>query len=270
MPHTKLARVAQYLSVIGLLVSCAAIARAAEPAVQPSSSNAPAVKVTIYPILIQAPIFGATIELPALPSFPGGGEGGRFSGSTDAALNSAYGGGVSVEGRRWFAEANGTWAGLGAERDLPRLSVDSDVVLFDGRAGIRLFDGVSATAGFRRVSVDLHASMTLPTIDRTLEASANPGLWDPLVGLDWRGNLGRRWTLNLNAEGGGFGVGADVDVSADALANWHVARHVDLRLGYRMLYYKLTVSDVSVGAFQRTLVSKQTLHGPAIGLGIVF
>lgn len=268
MPHTKLARVAQYLSVICLFVSCATTARAAEPAAPPSSSSAPAVKVTIYPILIQAPIFGATIELPALPSIPG--EGGRFSGSTDAGLNSAYGGGLSVEGRRWFAEANGFWAGLGAERDLPRVSVDSDVNVLDGRAGVRLFDGISATVGFRRLSVDLDASLALPELGRTLEGHTNPAVWDPLVGVDWRGNLSPRWTLNLNAEGGGFGVGADVDASADALANWHVARHVDLRLGYRFLYYKLTVADVAIGSLQRTLVSKQTLHGPAIGLGIVF
>src|SRR5262245_55173864 len=168
MPHKRLARLAPYLSVLCLFASPAASARAAERDAQPSSSSAPAVKVTIYPILIQAPIFGATVELPALPSGPGGGggEGGPFSGSTEAGLNSAYGGGLSVEGRRWFVEANGTWAGLGAERDLPRLTVDSDVFFLDGRAGVRLFDGVSATAGFRRVSVDLQASMTLPAIDR--------------------------------------------------------------------------------------------------------
>jgi hypothetical protein len=269
MSHKPLARLAQYLCVLCLFVSSAAAARAAERDAQPYPSSAPGVRITIYPILIQAPIFGATIELPPLPSGPGSGEGGPFSGSTEAGVNSAYGAGLSVEGRRWFAEANGTWAGLGAEH-LPRLSVDSDVFFLDGRAGVRLFDSVSATAGFRRVSVDLRASMTLPAIDRTLEASVKPVLWDPLVGVDWRGHLGHRWTLNLSAEGGGFGVGTDVDVSADALANWHVARHVDLRLGYRMLYYKLTVADVPVGAFQRTLVSKQTLHGPAFGLGIVF
>ena len=183
MHNKPFAHVAPCLTLVCLL-GCVASARAAGPDPQPSpASNARAVKVTIYPILIQAPIFGATVDLPALPPGPGGpgnGEGGPFSGSTDAGLNSAYGGGLSVEGRRWFAEANGFWAGLGAERDLPRVSVDSDVYVVDGRAGVRLFDGISATAGFRRLSVDLTASEStilglITAIERQIAGATIPG-----------------------------------------------------------------------------------------------
>jgi len=32
----------------------------------------------------------------------------------------------------------------------------------------------------------------------------------------------------------------------------------------------MTIGEVSVGSFQRTMISSQSLHGPEIGLGIVF
>jgi hypothetical protein len=148
--------------------------------------------------------------------------------------------------------------------------VDADVYFFIGRGGIRLFDGLYATAGVRRISLDLAAALTLPTIGTTLEGDASPGFWDPLVGVDWRKNLGTRLRLVADFQGGGFGVGTDVDLSADAYLDWHFARHFDLRLGYSMFYYKATIADVHIGSFQRTLVSTQTLHSPTIGLGIVF
>ena len=78
------------------------------------------------------------------------------------------------------------------------------------------------------------------------------------------------WTLDGNFQGGGFGVGTDVDLSAEFHARWRVVKHVELRAGYSLLYFKLTVADVSIGSFQRTLVAKQSLHGPEVGLGIVF
>ena len=126
---------------------------------------------------------------------------------------------------------------------------------------MRLLGGASVTAGFRRASVDLHATLDLPTLDRIIEGRTKPGIWDPLIGVDWRRDLGT-WTIDTNIQGGGFGVGADADVSAEAHARWRVAKHLELRAGYSFLFLKLTVADVSIGSFQRTLVAKQSLHGP--------
>ena len=78
------------------------------------------------------------------------------------------------------------------------------------------------------------------------------------------------WIVDGTFDGGGFGVGTDVDVSGEAHVGWRFLKHIELRAGYSFLYYKLTVADVSLGSFQRTLVSSQSLHGPVVGLGIVF
>ena len=39
-------------------------------------------RVTIYPLLVQAPVFGASVHLPSIPSLPGGGGGGGGDGES--------------------------------------------------------------------------------------------------------------------------------------------------------------------------------------------
>jgi hypothetical protein len=283
MPSSRSFRIpATLLVAVLMLATPARSTAAAEPDGEqqpPAAQQKRSIKVTVYPILVQAPIFGASINLPSLPSPPGGGgggggtgggESGGQSGSTDASLNGAYLGGVIVEANRWFAEFEGTWADLSASHDAPRVSVDSKVRFGRARGGIRLFDGLSATVGVRYIKTDLDATLTLAGLNRTIEGRANPSLWDPLVGLDWRADLGSRWSVDANAQGGGFGVGTDVDLSGEVNANWHVTRHFDVRLGYTVFHYKYTIADVNIGSFQRTLISTQTLYGPIVGLGIVF
>lgn len=226
------------------------------------------VKVTVYPLLVRAPIFGASIHL---PDTGGGGEGGDQTATTDWSFNAAYMAGISVEAPRWFAEANGQWAALSAHRDTPFGSAESNTYFFLARGGVRVVRGLSATAGVRRLIERLDVTLT-PVVNptSTITGSTRPGVWDPLVGVDWRGPENDRWTFDLAFQGGGFGVGADVDLQGDAYADRHFGKHFDLRLGYSWVYFKLTVDNVHVGSLDRPLVIKQTLHGPAIGFGIVF
>ena len=79
-----------------------------------------------------------------------------------------------------------------------------------------------------------------------------------------------RFAVDTSFDGGGFGAGTDADVSGDVNLDIRLLKHVELRLGYSYFYYKLTVADVSIASYQRTLVSSQTLHGPVAGIGIVF
>jgi hypothetical protein len=259
------------LSIVAV-ITCAGAADAQQQAADSGADKK--IRVTIYPLLIKAPIFGASVDLPSLPSAPGGGgggggESGALSGSTDTALNAAYMGGVLIEANRWFVEGSTVWAALSATRSSPRIEIDSDTIFFSARGGLRLLGGASVTGGFRRASVDLHATLNLPALDRTIEGRTKPGIWDPLIGVDWRRDLGT-WTIDTNIQGGGFGVGADADVSAEAHARWRAAKHLEFRAGYSFLFLKLTVTDVSIGSFQRTLVAKQSLNGPELGIGIVF
>jgi hypothetical protein len=243
-------------------------------AAQPAAAQGKPIEFIIHPLLVQAPLFGASIDLPRLPSAPpisgGGDDGSDVSGSTDVKLNSIYMAGLEVQAERWFGEFNFTLADVSASRNAPRVSLDSDAKLFNARGGVRVGDGLAATVGVRYIGVDLDAVLTLPAIGKTLEGKTKPTLWDPLIGADWRRKLGNHWTVDANFQGGGFGVGADVDVSGEVYADWRIAGPFQIRLGYKALYYKLTVADVSIGSFSRTLVTSQTLHGPVLGLGFTF
>jgi len=240
---------------------------------RPAAAEDSGVRVTIYPLLVKAPLFGASINLPGLPPGTGGGGGGDESGgvdeSTGVSFNAAYMGAALIEANRWFAEGSGTWAALSANRDAPRISVDSDAYFFSARGGVRLIGGLYAGGGVRRVRTNLDIQLSLPSTGRTITGTVKPALWDPMVGLDWR-RSGGALSFDANAQYGGFGVGTDVDASGEAHVRWRPIRHLEFRFGYTLLHLKMTLADVAIGSFQRQLVAKQTLHGPEFGFGIVF
>src|SRR4051794_12551515 len=84
------------------------------------------VEVTLYPILVVAPLFGASVNLPSLPSRPpgedSGGESGTQSASTDVSLNAAYMAAIDIRSDRWYGGFRGQWAALSASRQTPRVS----------------------------------------------------------------------------------------------------------------------------------------------------
>ena len=66
-------------------------------------------------------------------------------------------------------------------------------------------------------------------------------------------------------DGGGFGVGADVDLGASFSVDWKPIPHFGLTAGYNILYLKVTDSVAS-----RDLTVKLTAHGPTVGFGLYF
>lgn len=221
--------------------------------------------VTIYPILAQIPLFGMEVDIP--PSE--GGEPGT-SGSTDVSLNSAFVSGITVEGRRWLLDTNGLWAAVAASHSLPLIKVDSNIRFFNAVGGVRIVKGLFAVAGIRRISADLDVTLTEASQTSTLSGRASPAVWDPMIGVDYRGRISPRIRFDIVFKGGGFGVGTDVDLSAEAAIDWDITRHFVLRAGYSVTYYKWTIDGAEIEAGTRTLISKQTLHGPEIGIGIRF
>lgn len=97
------------------------------------------------------------------------------------------------------------------------------------------------------------------------EAHWKPGVWDPMVGLDWRQAFGRKWLLRLDLAGGGFGVGNDVDLSADLRADWRFAHHFGLTMGYGALHFQNSTTVLN-----QVHKTKQTFNGPIFGFGIYF
>jgi len=212
-------------------------------------------RIGVYPALAWAPIFGASFTLPPLPSNPEVSP----SGSTDTSFNGAYFGGARFEPGKWSVDFLFMWAALSAERKSPLANVDLDFVFGDAMGGREVVPGLYVEGGFRRLALDIHATTASESTRRS------PGYWDPLLGLTYRRQLGKKWRILLHGDGGGFGVGSDVDVTATGRAEWQFARHFGLAMGYGGMHFSETNTVRG-----ETLTISPTMHGPILGFGIFF
>ena len=226
----------------------------------PPATSGDDLTVSVYPILIWVPSFSAETSVPPFPDLPDGPDLPGGSGKTTGSFDGAALAGLSVEKGRWRLDADGIWAAVGAERETPRLTVDADVIYFHVSTGWKIYKDLYLTAGVRRVAIDYDIRIgDRPSFDR------KPGVWDPLVGLGYHSNPDRRVRWHLTGEGGGFGVGADVDLAGSIRTDLRLTRHFGLTLGYGVVYL-----DLSDSVRDRTLEVKQTMHGPLFGLGFYF
>ena len=211
--------------------------------------------VTVYPIFVWVPLdLGIDVDVSG-----GGGE--SISGQIlDSRFDGAFFGGAAATNGPWRIEGYGIWAAFGGDRpQSPFLEVDLDVIYGDARLGRRVAPDFYVTGGVRRVA--LKYDVTLGTLPRL---SREPGVWDPIVGIGWH-RVGSRVDWHASFDGGGFGVGADVDLSAGFRVDWKLARHFGIAAGYNVLYLKVTDSVAG-----RTVVVEPTVHGPAVGFGLYF
>jgi hypothetical protein len=222
--------------------------------------------LTIYPILAQIPIFGAQITIPDSPALPGGG-----SGTTDLSLNGAYMFGVILETRYFLVDVNNLWAAVSASHSQPLTNVDTDSKFLNAVAGVRIgHSKFFAVGGVKRVGFVLDVDVTGPLQQNTITGHAHPVLWDPVGGVEYRGRLTARTTIDGAFKIGGFGIGTDYDLTTEGAVDWSLARHVVIRMGYSFVRFKVTITNADVDNVQNTIVARQTLHGPEIGLGIHF
>jgi hypothetical protein len=221
----------------------------------PQTAGTPAEKpygwhIAIYPALAWAPIFGTSVTLPGQPS---------PSGSTSSSLNGLFAAGARFEKGKWSADTMFMWAALSAQRQNPLVDVNLDLVLGDAMGGRTILPNLYVEGGVRSLALDIHATVG------SSSASRSPRYWDPLIGLTYRRELGRKWRILVHGDGGGFGVGSDVDISATARAEWQFARHFGIAMGYGGMH--LSDSNTVDG---KTLKISPTLHGPTFGFGIFF
>ena len=212
--------------------------------------------VAIYPVMGWAPIFGTSVTIPPLPTNP---IAPSDSGSTSGAFNGAYFGGARIEKGRWSGDALFMWAALSASRETPHTKVDLGFIFGDAMVGREVAPALYLEGGFRRLALNIDATVG------TDSASRSPGYWDPLIGLTYRRQLGRKWRVLIHGDGGGFGVGSDIDVTASGRAEWQFARHYGVTMGYGGMHF--SDSDTKNG---QTLTISPTLHGPIFGFGIYF
>lgn len=231
-------------------------AKASPPAQKATEEPPYGWHTAIYPALAWVPIFGTSVNLPPLPSQP---IAPGPSGSTSGSFNGAYFGGARFEKARWSADALFMWAALSSERTTPHTKVDLGFIFGDAHVGREVLPNLYLEGGFRRLALNINATVG------TDSASGSPGYWDPLIGLTYRRQLGRKWRVLIHGDGGGFGVGSDVDVSGTGRAEWQFARHFGLTMGYGGMHFSDTTT-VSGGK----LSISPTMHGPIFGFGLYF
>ena len=215
-------------------------------------------KFTIYPVYGWAPILGASVDIPSRPG--GGNTTPRPEAKFDGSLNGAALAGFRIEKNRFSTYATGLWAGLSADRSNPNASLNLDVLYGQIMGGIEVLPGLSLEGGARRMALKITVN-----IEGYPSAYRKPGVWDPLVGLTYRKFVGRKWRVNLHADGGGFGVGSNVDTGLSGTAEWRFARHFGTVFGYQGIYF-----DIRTGIGNEEVRVKQTMHGPVFGFGIYF
>lgn len=211
--------------------------------------------VTVYPIFAWLPVsLGIAVDVPE------GDGGGLFGEIIDSRFDGAYFGGAAASNGPWRLEGYGMWAAFGGDRpDLPFLEVDLDVVYGDVRLGRRVARDFYVTGGVRRVALEYDIALgTLPRFSR------KPGVWDPIVGVGWH-RVGPTIEWHASFDGGGFGIGSDVDLAAGVRVDWKPVPHFGVAAGYNVLY--LQVTDSLAGS---TVVIEPTLHGPVVGIGLYF
>jgi hypothetical protein len=257
--HTRIATVT-FSTFLGLCGPGFAAAQAS-PQTATTSDDSDDLKISVYPILLWVPAFRATTNVPPYPDSPAGPDLPGGTGSTASSFDGAALAGFSIERGRWRVDADGIWAALVTERERPLLRVDMDLIYGHVSGGAKIYKDLYVTAGLRRVALKYDISLA----DRPQHFIRKPGVWDPLVGLALHSELGSHWVLHAGVDGGGFGVGSDVDLSGIVRADLKIVRHFGLTFGYNVLYLKL--SDT---VLDRTFDVKQTLHGPVLGLGLYF
>jgi len=212
--------------------------------------------IAIYPALAWAPVFGVDVTLPPVPSNP---IAPGPSASVSSSFGGAYFGGARIEKHKWSADLLFMWAGLSAKRETPLAKVDLDFVFGHILGGREVLPGFYVGGGVRRVALNINVTI------ESESASRSPGFWDPVVSVTYSRQLGRKWRILLHGDGGGFGAGSDVDVTATGRAEWQFARHFGATMGYGGLH--LSESSTVEG---KTLTISPTLHGPIFGFGIYF
>jgi hypothetical protein len=215
-------------------------------------------KVAVYPVLGWLPL-GININV-NVPPGEGGGPSGAGGDIIEGRFDGAYLGGVSAEKGKIRIDADFMWAAVGGDRpERPHLIVDTDVIYGHASVGFKVAPDLFITGGVRRLALSYDITINdFPKFSRT------PGLWDPMVGVGWH-KVGDTLEWHGIMEVGGFGVGADVDFGTGLRLDWKPIPHFGITGGYYFMYLKGT-DNVQA----REFTYKQTLHGPALGIGFYF
>jgi hypothetical protein len=158
---------------------------------------------------------------------------------------------------KWFLAFDGTWATLESDFSRKRLSggFRTKQRILELRAGYRVFGDAygkpcdctcapCAPPRSRRLSMDAYVGARYWDNETTVRVKLGPletektssdDWFDPFVGVRFGYKLAPRWTMDIRADVGGFGIGDASDFAYNTFLGfgWHFAKHWTLMLGWR-------------------------------------
>jgi hypothetical protein len=222
--------------------------------------------VGLYPLFGWIPFFSSNFTVPPLPG--GGGGGDSIGGGSNVKITGGVAFAVDATYKKLLVEGEATFVNVTGTRPTPNASVSTHLKYGDLFVGWEVWKGLYALTGFRRTALDFSVTvLNAPTFSRS------PGLWDPLLGAEYRKQLKHKINVQARFDAGGFGVGSDVDIDAQGRVEWRFSKHFGTLIGYQILYEKLT-GTVTQPVANTTITYPwkyaQTFHGPVLGIGIYF
>jgi len=217
-------------------------------------------KFILYPAYVWVPFFSTSMTLPEIPSPPGGGGPVTPHGTTSGSFDGAAFAGAEIDKSKWSGVVTFLYAGLSATKTVPKARLSMDFYYGQAMLEREVYKGLHFGGGFRRMALDLTATVgSYPSVGRS------PGFWDPLLSATYRKQFSKKWRVNGHMDGGGFGVGSDVDIGASASADWRFAKHFGISMGGAYLYFENTNT-----VLRKSLTIKPKMYGPTFGFGIYF
>lgn len=182
---------------------------------------------------------------------------------------------------KWGIFGDTIYANLGKSKKVGGIKIDPTVKLARLAAGgsyqlgtWRLSDTVGKDGPSVTVDGMFGVSYTYLDIDLDIkgigDASGDQDWFDPLIGARAFFDLSERWTLSLNGNVGGFGVGSDFTWGAMGTIGYRFSlfsakNNARVAGGYRAIY-----QDYKDGSGDDKFEWDVTFHGPILGLVIKF
>jgi hypothetical protein len=143
---------------------------------------------------------------------------------------------IRLEKGRWAGSVDVSYVGLGAPTERPPANVDLDQWLVEGDGYFMVIPHLEALVGvrFNSIAVRIQRKTQVPV---EIIRSGSVQWADPVLGLRYSPELGKRFGLDLRSDVGGFGISSKVTWQAWGLVTYRISEGGSrLFLGYRTLY----------------------------------
>jgi hypothetical protein len=144
------------------------------------------------------------------------------------------------------------------------LTKDLEEMMVEGFIGRRLGEAAALYAGLRYWDTTLDLDLSGPVSG---DANLNNSWIDPVVGARVRPVMDDGWFLAFSSDIGGFTLGSDLSIGADAGGGYQVSDSFSVYVNYQLLWVDYTTGASGAADYFKY---STTTHGPHIGASVHF